>query len=136
MEALYVAVPLLLTLATVAVAYAVLRGRVRPALRDVGVGSFVVQLAAAAIGICLAALDVNRPAEVRCHRDNDLLGVIALALLLGVAVVGGVVVAAAIADARRQHGVRLWHVVLAPVAVVLPYVVGFALLIWAVSCLS
>jgi hypothetical protein len=135
MEALYVSVPLLLTLGTAAVAYAVIRGRMRPALRDIGVGAFVVQLAAGAIGICLAAFDVNRPVEVRCHRDNDLLGVIALALLLGIAVVGGVVVAAAVADARRQHGVRPWHA-LGLVAVALPYVVGFVLLIWAVSCLS
>jgi hypothetical protein len=136
MEAFYVSAPLLLTLGTAAVAYAVIRGRVRPTLRDVGVGSFVVQLAAAAVAICLAAFDVNRPVEVRCHRDNDVLGVIALALLLGVAVVGGVVVAAAVADARRQRGVRLWRVLLTPAAVTVPYVVGFALLIWAVSCLS
>ena len=61
---------------------------------------------------------------------------IALGLLLGVAVVGGIVVAAAIADARRQHGVHPWHVLLVPLAVALPYVLGFVLLIWAVSCLS
>jgi hypothetical protein len=136
MEALYVSVPLLLTLGTAAVAYALLRGRERPALRDVGVGSFVVQLAAAAIGICLAAFDTNQAVEVRCHRDNDVLGVIALALLLGVAVVGGIVVAAAIADARRRRSVDPWHVLLVPLAVALPYVLGFALLIWAFSCLS
>jgi cytochrome bd-type quinol oxidase subunit 2 len=136
MEALYVSVPLLLTLGTAALAYALIRDREGPTLRDAGVGSFVVQLAAVAIGICLAAYDTNRSVEIRCRRDNDVLGVIALGLLLGVAVVGGIVITAALADARRRRRVHPWHVLLVPLAVALPYVLGFVLLIWAFSCLS
>ena len=60
----------------------------------------------------------------------------AVALIFATATAGGLVLATAIADGRKQRGVLVWHVLAVPVAVALPYAVGFAYLLWGLSCTS
>jgi hypothetical protein len=86
-----------------------------------------------AIYLTIAAL--GEPVESRCPiSDGEWL--IGIVLMFGTAAIGGLVLATVVADWRRQRGVLVWHLLATPAAILLPYVVGCALVYWGLACTS
>ena len=128
--------PLLLTLGIAWVAHAPISASERPRPSRIGAVSFVGEVATTALAIGLVALAVDQPFYERCSgRDDDLRAYLGLALLFTAAAVGGVVLAALVVDVRRE-GLAFWHVLVAPTAAALPYVIGAGLLYWSLACSS
>lgn len=127
--------PLLLTLGVGAATQGVLTMTPRPSMGRSGAALLGAQLLVVGGAVGLALADLAQPREERCPIDGGT-WVLAIALLLGAAVVGGLLLATVIADGRKHSGVLVWHLLAAPLAVVLPYVSGFAYLYWGLSCTS
>ena len=131
----YLLLPLLLTLG---IAFATQWSIGARSTRSLGrvaavVDAVQVLLTSLTVGVALVALD--QPREQRCPVSEFEFSA-AIALLFATAIAGGVLLATVIADARRQRGVLVWHLLAAPAAVLLPYVVLSALFYWALTCTS
>ena len=132
---LYVLLPLLLTLGIAFVTQWSIGASGARSLGRAAVAAGAVQVLLVSLMLALALLALARPPEERCPLSElEWLG--AIALLFATAIVGGFLLATVIADARRQRGALVWHVLAVPAAIVLPYVAGFAYLYWGLSCTS
>ena len=134
--ALYVAAPGLLTLGTALAVHGMLGARRATSLGRVAAVSLGAQavVAGGAIATILYALD--RPAAERCSGGDGASGIAAIVMILAAATLGGIVLAAAMADRKRERAVLVWHLIAIPTALLVPYIAGFALTILAFSCLS
>ena len=132
----YLLLPGLLTLGVGLAIQSMLGARAATSLGRVGAVALGAQalVVSAVIAVALAWLD--QPVEDRCGGTSDGYGRVVIAVIFGTAAIGGVVFAAAIADRRRQAATLVWHLLAIPLAMVLPYLAGFAAVVVAFSCLS
>lgn len=133
--AIYYLLPLFLTVGIALAINPLLLARRDTSLGRLGAIAVGIQVAFAGAAVGVTWLWITRPVEERCG-DGQFDGYVALAVLYGTAILGGLVMATVVADFRRQRGLLLWHLLVSPVAIALPYAVGFALLFWALSCTS
>ena len=131
----YLSLPFFLTLGIALAIQSMLVAHTETSLGRVGAVSMAGQTAAVALAIYLAVVALGEPREERCPISDGqwLTGIV---LLFGTAGIGGVVLATVVADWRRQHGALVWHLLAAPLAIVLPYVVVVALMYWGLTCMS
>jgi hypothetical protein len=131
----YLLVPLILTIGVALGIQSQFAARRTTSFGRVGAISLGAQALAATFVIAAAVIWLERPVEDRCGRDDGY-GYLLLFGIFATAIFGGVVLAAVIADYRKQGGLVVWHLPAAPLGVVLPYVAGFAVFIVSFSCLS
>jgi hypothetical protein len=111
-----------------------IRARRKPTPGRIGAVFIAAEVTATAVAIAVIVLAIDQPSDERCESGGNPLVTSALALIFAVATIGGVVLAAVIADARRHGGTLVWHMLAAPTALVLPYVVAAALLFFLLTC--
>ncbi|MBM2823093.1 MAG: hypothetical protein HW413_1839 [Thermoleophilia bacterium] len=97
------------------------------------VGLGVEVLAAVAVTTAMLAR-LAAPATTRCESGPSLAEVVVVLSTLLAPVVGGVVLAALWADARRRGGMLLWHLAAGAVAVVIPLVVLVEAMVFGLTC--
>jgi hypothetical protein len=132
----YLFLPGLLTVAIGLAVHSMLGARTATSLGRIGALALGAQTLVVASVVAIALAWLDQPVEDRCGGTSDGYGRLVLAAIFGAAAIGGVVFASAIADRRRQSATLVWHVVAIPLAVLLPYVAGFAAVVVAFSCLS
>lgn len=132
----YVLLPLLLTAGVALATNSPLRAQEDWSLGRIGSVLLCIQIALAAAVVAVVVESIRDPRDERCGGASDDLGVAVLALIVLVAIVGGFVAATVVADARRQRGILVWHLLAAPAAAVVPYLVAPVFFFWALSCTS
>jgi hypothetical protein len=78
-----------------------------------------VEVLLVGITLALVLVSLDQPREQRCPLEGAEWRT-AIVLFFATPIVGGVPLATVIADARRQRGALVWHLLAAPAAVVLP----------------
>lgn len=131
----YLLLPLLLTLGVAFATQRSIGARSTRSLGRVAVIAGAAQVLLALLTVALVVLSLEQPREQRCPL-GEFEGGAAIALLFVTAIIGGVLLATVIADARRHQGVLVWILLATPAAVVLPYVVFSALFYWGLACTS